>query len=163
MGVDHSQRIVKAVIGVLDRWRDGISTLSQVLVRKLHPHSTLPISFWGFRNSPESLVRIHYWRIPGFFKHGKKKPKIARNFPPRVWTKKQPFSTCTSVHGSQPSHTCESLQNSFADHNGWSKPAMPLHRHENCCQPAAAINLSLIHIWRCRRIERCRSRWSPYH
>ena len=25
------------------------------------------------------------------------------------------------------------------------------------------VNLSLIHIWRCRRIERCRSRWSPYH
>ena len=25
------------------------------------------------------------------------------------------------------------------------------------------INLSLIHIRRCRRIERCRSRWSPYH
>ena len=25
------------------------------------------------------------------------------------------------------------------------------------------INLSLIHICRCRRIERCRSRWSPYH
>ena len=26
-----------------------------------------------------------------------------------------------------------------------------------------APGLSLIHIWRCRRIERCRSRWSPYH
>ena len=26
-----------------------------------------------------------------------------------------------------------------------------------------AYNLSLIHIWRCRGIERCRSRWSPYH
>eukprot|EP00826_Nyctotherus_ovalis_P063274 TRINITY_DN9266_c0_g2_i2.p3 TRINITY_DN9266_c0_g2~~TRINITY_DN9266_c0_g2_i2.p3 ORF type:complete len:108 (-),score=11.86 TRINITY_DN9266_c0_g2_i2:16-339(-) len=25
------------------------------------------------------------------------------------------------------------------------------------------IDLSLIHICRCRRIERCRSRWSPYH
>ena len=25
------------------------------------------------------------------------------------------------------------------------------------------LDLSLIHIWRCRRIERCRSRWSPYH
>ena len=24
-------------------------------------------------------------------------------------------------------------------------------------------DLSLIHIWRCRRIERCRSRWSPSH
>ena len=24
-------------------------------------------------------------------------------------------------------------------------------------------NLSLIHIWRCRRRLRCRSRWSPYH
>ena len=29
--------------------------------------------------------------------------------------------------------------------------------------PNALIYLSLIHIWRCRRIERCRSRWSPYH
>ena len=27
----------------------------------------------------------------------------------------------------------------------------------------ACRRLSLIHIWRCRRIERCRSRWSPYH
>eukprot|EP00826_Nyctotherus_ovalis_P002465 TRINITY_DN10494_c0_g1_i13.p1 TRINITY_DN10494_c0_g1~~TRINITY_DN10494_c0_g1_i13.p1 ORF type:complete len:159 (+),score=19.89 TRINITY_DN10494_c0_g1_i13:73-549(+) len=25
------------------------------------------------------------------------------------------------------------------------------------------VMLSLIHICRCRRIERCRSRWSPYH
>ena len=25
------------------------------------------------------------------------------------------------------------------------------------------IMLSLIHIWRCRRRLRCRSRWSPYH
>ena len=24
-------------------------------------------------------------------------------------------------------------------------------------------SLSLIHIWRCRRTPRCRSRWSPYH
>ena len=29
--------------------------------------------------------------------------------------------------------------------------------------PLAVWKLSLIHIWRCRRIERCRSRWSPYH
>ena len=27
----------------------------------------------------------------------------------------------------------------------------------------AIQHLSLIHICRCRRIERCRSRWSPYH
>ena len=25
------------------------------------------------------------------------------------------------------------------------------------------LNLSLIHIWRCRRWRSCRSRWSPYH
>ena len=25
------------------------------------------------------------------------------------------------------------------------------------------VTLSLIHIWRCRRITGCRSRWSPYH
>ena len=34
------------------------------------------------------------------------------------------------------------------------KPNLPQFCH---------LNLSLIHIWRCRRIERCRSRWSPYH
>ena len=35
----------------------------------------------------------------------------------------------------------------------------------HCSQPTrtASACLSLIHIWRCRRIERCRSRWSPYH
>ena len=27
----------------------------------------------------------------------------------------------------------------------------------------AVKNLSLIHIWRCRRSTLCRSRWSPYH
>ena len=31
------------------------------------------------------------------------------------------------------------------------------------CRWQSASLLSLIHIWRCRRIERCRSRWSPYH
>ena len=28
---------------------------------------------------------------------------------------------------------------------------------------ASVCNLSLIHIWRCRRPRVCRSRWSPYH
>ena len=28
---------------------------------------------------------------------------------------------------------------------------------------STSINLSLIHIWRCRRSTLCRSRWSPYH
>ena len=27
----------------------------------------------------------------------------------------------------------------------------------------ASLTLSLIHIWRCRRLLTCRSRWSPYH
>ena len=36
------------------------------------------------------------------------------------------------------------------------------------CVPAyrergVRLHLSLIHIWRCRRRLRCRSRWSPYH
>eukprot|EP00826_Nyctotherus_ovalis_P032127 TRINITY_DN25944_c0_g1_i1.p1 TRINITY_DN25944_c0_g1~~TRINITY_DN25944_c0_g1_i1.p1 ORF type:complete len:237 (-),score=65.61 TRINITY_DN25944_c0_g1_i1:17-727(-) len=32
-----------------------------------------------------------------------------------------------------------------------------------CCFGINSKHLSLIHICRCRRIERCRSRWSPYH
>ena len=29
--------------------------------------------------------------------------------------------------------------------------------------PGVVVNLSLIHICRCRRSTLCRSRWSPYH
>ena len=42
----------------------------------------------------------------------------------------------------------------------------PPGKLRNVCGKAgihAVLVLSLIHIWRCRRIERCRSRWSPYH
>ena len=47
-------------------------------------------------------------------------------------------------------------------------PVLILH---NCHQRQGKVqvykqcvqNLSLIHIWRCRRSTLCRSRWSPYH
>ena len=42
-------------------------------------------------------------------------------------------------------------------------PRCPGIGRTNPRRTPTAINLSLIHIWRCRRIERCRSRWSPYH
>ena len=35
--------------------------------------------------------------------------------------------------------------------------SLRVESHERRC------NLSLIHIWRCRRLLTCRSRWSPYH
>ena len=41
----------------------------------------------------------------------------------------------------------------------WKKPIWKLSRNTTYC----SWSLSLIHIWRCRRIRRCRSRWSPYH
>ena len=40
------------------------------------------------------------------------------------------------------------------------------HRTSQLVQPhnfPQHRNLSLIHIWRCRRSTLCRSRWSPYH
>ena len=36
-----------------------------------------------------------------------------------------------------------------------TRPRTHAHTHTH--------TLSLIHIWRCRRLLRCRSRWSPYH
>ena len=44
--------------------------------------------------------------------------------------------------------------------NGFRKHT---HIHTESNTDCAHQLLSLIHIWRCRRIERCRSRWSPYH
>ena len=38
----------------------------------------------------------------------------------------------------------------------WISPCI---LRDNC----TALQLSLIHIWRCRRSTLCRSRWSPYH
>ena len=37
------------------------------------------------------------------------------------------------------------------------------YQGQRYCSLWYVSHLSLIHIWRCRRIERCRSRWSPYH
>ena len=36
----------------------------------------------------------------------------------------------------------------------WFRERIHTHTHKH---------LSLIHIWRCRRVTVCRSRWSPYH
>ena len=35
--------------------------------------------------------------------------------------------------------------------------------HLPCGEMTPTLQLSLIHIWRCRRLVECRSRWSPYH
>ena len=40
---------------------------------------------------------------------------------------------------------------------------MPARAEESHHAKEEGINLSLIHIWRCRRRRECRSRWSPYH
>ena len=39
-------------------------------------------------------------------------------------------------------------------------PQVPPQLTSSAC---VVVLLSLIHIWRCRRRLRCRSRWSPYH
>ena len=38
-----------------------------------------------------------------------------------------------------------------------------IYRGKQDFAPRKVLNLSLIHIWRCRRYAVCRSRWSPYH
>ena len=50
-------------------------------------------------------------------------------------------------------------QSSFSEH--WSFNTC-INLEENLIT-VSAKNLSLIHIWRCRRYAVCRSRWSPYH
>ena len=41
-----------------------------------------------------------------------------------------------------------------------------MNNNSKCCPTCPTVQtspLSLIHIWRCRRLPQCRSRWSPYH
>ena len=45
---------------------------------------------------------------------------------------------------------------------GVAGPTGPMHALQMNCA-CITHNLSLIHIWRCRRSTLCRSRWSPYH
>ena len=53
------------------------------------------------------------------------------------------------IHQSLAPSLCSSLWVKYGDHCSWFFWCVCV--------------LSLIHIWRCRRLLRCRSRWSPYH
>ena len=63
------------------------------------------------------------------------------------------------------SHVRESCSKNLCSltlHSVAHRSALPCSVH-GYARVHTSIYLSLIHIWRCRRIERCRSRWSPYH
>ena len=49
----------------------------------------------------------------------------------------------------------------------WTKEGPWRQRSRSTWRPkvdgSTGVRLSLIHIWRCRRLLTCRSRWSPYH
>ena len=74
-------------------------------------------------------------------------------------------------HASQIDYLCVSYNNllldtrmSYFSLTGIALWDQKLHLWPNLGVPVPSLKcLSLIHIWRCRRIERCRSRWSPYH
>ena len=64
-------------------------------------------------------------------------------------------------------HVCD-LRNLFVQYlfqvAGRENPCPRHARTESPAHPLCSLYiLSLIHIWRCRRLLTCRSRWSPYH
>ena len=68
----------------------------------------------------------------------------------RVFT----FSPCSLILY----HNCVCIARTKA-----SMPKMCFFIFPLQCDLLCFLNLSLIHIWRCRRKLTCRSRWSPYH
>ena len=56
-----------------------------------------------------------------------------------------------------------SVEKKYFYYTRGSKQNLYVLRATKTCRCNSLRILSLIHIWRCRRIERCRSRWSPYH
>ena len=83
-------------------------------------------------------------------------PTTGHNF--NVW---HPNSRPTTING--PTNGCmDGSDRAFIHTNtgyiAWNFGEWYQNRHN-----WSVLCLSLIHIWRCRRIERCRSRWSPYH
>ena len=61
----------------------------------------------------------------------------------------------------------ELLCHEYLEHNATLDPhladQMGVKRGLRNLDGTGVLALSLIHICRCRRIRRCRSRWSPYH
>ena len=83
--------------------------------------------------------------------HGKRKKKLKTN----AQTKSQQSMkqrVCKLIHSGLVA-VSSSRASASIKYGEWQPNAFPIH----------LLKLSLIHIWRCRRIERCRSRWSPYH
>ena len=52
-------------------------------------------------------------------------------------------------------------KNGIFEPRSWKVWEFPDNCQKQVCRRGGG--LSLIHIWRCRRITGCRSRWSPYH
>ena len=112
-----------------------------------------------FQTSLGTLFSAHYQYVRWDFKLLEQYSQVFKKSAPRYSVSQQrhqksskcPLSRCATlanreeVTGSHPSPSFRWVSTPSVDTQCWHLP------------------LSLIHIWRCRRLLTCRSRWSPYH
>ena len=122
-----------------------------------NPHPNRTAGLWSLK--PTNLLGRGYDAFCRFF------PGFSRFLPNRtapVWKPKSKIRTATVPHR-------KILQIVTKPHHGSichtrEKPWYRVHRVTSRRQMMGPLlQLSLIHIWRCRRSTLCRSRWSPYH
>ena len=131
-----------------------IGTLIQLAIIGLVIYCVLGACL-GSRSYPNLYIWIHtFSNVSDYFKWG----WGAGLGSSPLWFLSQLELTTESILGERPHSptTCCMIM------CYWWSLKMHLHIFANKDAPNTP-NLSLIHIWRCRRRLRCRSRWSPYH
>ena len=127
-------------------------TLTQKPISSHYLHRSRPLKHTS-RNPRRWSPR--HWKLP---LNVKDLPKLLRLQNLLFQKESNNLSLQSSLH---------SLNNSLMMSD--SCPINHVLRHHTTCLSKqqwvflSLFHLSLIHIWRCRRRLRCRSRWSPYH
>ena len=97
-------------------------------------------------------------------KHLKNVGPIRHCEPPHAACFTLPFTGCRYCRTPPLSHAaCASMSTTSSTTTTTTRDRKDRYGPSNDFMSGIIVDLSLIHIWRCRRSYACRSRWSPYH
>ena len=160
-------------------WRDVLLAKAKIVYGQLCGRHCSQRWKYSLRITHSTLVEanpIFFWLLCSVFVHT---TTVCARYPfQNSMIENTVWDGCTCALHCTALHVCTrcTRMNRHASHMS-SKKLFNMEKNFNACKlPATycssnqlkhvcppAQNLSLIHIWRCRRSTLCRSRWSPYH
>ena len=117
-------------------------------------------SGWPFRKTEDPQRHIKTYSFPSEWK---KLPLYIEQFVLGRWAIAGFKFRSNFIIVQMPSLECDMCYFVARSHRQLICHCLSRHQLDGKFSAVCGQNLSLIHIWRCRRSTLCRSRWSPYH